>query len=130
MKSVDDPYAWNAPRPTQLKKYVVELAVVPEPPKMGELFVVEAVVTDRDGVPLDDGKVALDARMPQHGHGMETDPVDDPGQCDAAGKCTHVGGKYRAEGFKFHMTGGWTITVDVDGPRGPDSTSFVYEMAP
>jgi hypothetical protein len=31
-------------------------------------------------------------------------------------------------GFKFHMAGAWTITVDVAGPRGVDSTSFVYPM--
>lgn len=115
-------------RTTQAGFYQVEVRFVPAEPKLGELFVAEAVLRDKDGVLIDDGKVALDARMPQHNHGMETDPIDLPGACDAAKVCTHAGGVYRTEGFKFHMPGAWTVTVDAVGPRGADSTSFVVEM--
>jgi hypothetical protein len=123
------PSAWNDPKPTQLERYEVALAVTPDPPPLGELFSVDATVRFLDGQPLEDGTVKLDARMPQHGHGMQTDPVADPGVCDANGKCKHPGGHYHVDGFKFHMAGDWTITVDVNGPEGPDSTSFVYGMA-
>ncbi|MBA2320862.1 MAG: FixH family protein [Deltaproteobacteria bacterium] len=124
-----EPPAWGAARTTQNGKYEVTLVTEPDPPVRGELFEVSARFTELDGTPIEDGKVSLDARMPQHNHGMMTDPVDDPGHCDAAGaKCTHPGGVYEASGFKFHMGGEWTITVDVVGPRGPDSTSFVYSQ--
>ncbi len=122
-------------RKTQSGAYNVALAFDPAPPPVGALFAVQATVTQRDGSPLEFGTVALDARMPQHNHGMETDPVDLAGVCPdggdaatAATGCPHVGGVYRTEGFKFHMPGAWTVTVDVRGPRGPDSTSFVVEI--
>lgn len=120
------PAAWNAARPTQLKRYEVALAVVPDPPPMGELFVVQATVT-AGGQPIEDGKVTLNAMMPQHGHGMQTDPVNDPGVCVNA-VCKHPGGVYKTSGFEFHMGGEWTITVNIDGSEGQDSTSFVYKM--
>lgn len=122
------PEGWTAPRPTQLKRYTVGLTLEPDPPPMGELFAVSATVTDRDGQPIENAKVVLDARMPQHAHGMQTRPVPDKGTCDEAGTCTHPGGVYRATGFKFHMPGEWTVTVDINGPEGPDSTSFVYPL--
>lgn len=120
--------SFGAERPTQLKRYHVALRFEPDPPPMGELFQVVATVTAPDGTPVEDAKVTIDARMPQHAHGMETDPVVEAGACDAAGSCRHPGGEYRASGFKFHMGGDWTLLVDVSGPRGIDSTSFVYPM--
>jgi hypothetical protein len=119
-------------RRTQSGAYTVALSFEPTPPPVGALFAVQATVTQRDGTPLELGTVALDARMPQHNHGMETDPVDLPGVCEDAdtepAACPHPGGVYRTEGFKFHMPGAWTVTVDVRGARGPDSTSFVVEI--
>ncbi len=123
------PPAWGATRDTQMHRYLVTARMEPEPPPMGELFELVVTLQTPEGEPVPDAKVALDALMPQHGHGMSTDPVDDPGVCDAAGVCTHPDGVYRAKGFKFHMGGDWTVTVEVQGgPRGPDSTSFVYDM--
>lgn len=124
-----EPVGWGAPRTTQSGRYRVSLETTPDLPPRGELFRVTAVLTEPNGTPIEDGKVALDARMPQHNHGMMTDPIDDLGQCDPAGvNCKHPGGRYEASGFKFHMGGEWTITVDVVGPRGPDNTSFVYSQ--
>lgn len=119
---------WSATRWTQGRKYQVTLTMHPDPPPMGELFEVRARLLDRAGEPIEDAKVRLDARMPQHDHGMMTDPVDDPGQCDDAGKCIHPDGIYTTSGFKFHMGGEWTILLNVEGPLGPDNTSFVYDM--
>ncbi len=116
-------------RTTQSGYYEVDVKFKPEKPGLGELFEVEAVARTRDGLPLEVGKVLLNARMPQHNHGMETDPVHSPGECDAAGTaCTHPGGRYLSQGFKFHMPGEWTVTIEVTGPRGTDTTSYVYEM--
>lgn len=114
---------------TQSGLYALEVRFDPPRPPLGELFAVEATLTDREGAPVDAAIVALDARMPQHGHGMMTDPEDLPGTCEGEGAervCVHPGGVYRTEGFKLHMGGAWTVTLDVQGPRGRDTTSFPY----
>jgi len=132
-------------KPTQVGRYKVGLELVPEPPPLGELFRVQAQVTLKDGTPLETGVVTLDARMPAHDHGMETRPRVREGECtptatdDAdsddsddtdvpARRCRHPGGTYIADGFKFHMSGDWTVLVSIDGPAGPDTTTFVYRM--
>lgn len=119
---------WGAGHSTRSGKYVITLQTEPAPPVLGELFVMRAEVRDLEGGPVEKAKVKLNARMPQHNHGMETDPVDDPGDCDALGDCRHVGGVYRTRGFKFHMGGDWTVTAEVEGPAGSDGTSFIYPM--
>jgi hypothetical protein len=115
--------------PTQRGAYVVALELVPNPPPLSELFEVKVTLTDpQTGAPISDAIVAVDAQMPQHGHGMSTDPIDDPGSCDAAGVCTHPGGVYRTTGMKFHMPGKWSVSIDVSGPRGADRLVLPYEL--
>lgn len=114
---------------TQGRKYAVDVRFDPPAPRAGQLFAAEATVRLADGTLLEDGVVRMNAGMPHHGHGMETDPEDLPGTCeDDAERCTHPGGVYRTEGFKFHMGGDWTVTVEVEGPRGLDRTSFVHAL--
>jgi len=115
-------------RRTQNGKYTVEVSFDPAEPAMGALFTAQAKVLLRDGTAMEAGEVVLNATMPHHGHGMMTDPKELPGTCDDDGACTHPEGLFRTEGFKFHMPGEWTVTVQVVGPEGPDSTSFVYVM--
>ncbi len=126
---------WGGVHATQSGKYRVTVRSEPDPPEMGEFFTLEATITREDGTPVERAQVDLDARMPQHNHGMMTDPVMQPGDCEAVPdddptpkRCVHEGGVYRADGFKFHMGGEWTILIDVQGPIGPDRTTFVYDM--
>ena len=97
------------------------------PVVMGELFSVETTLLDAQGQPVEQGSVQVDARMPQHGHGMTTRPVADPGNC-TAGICRHPNGIYRMDGMKFHMQGEWTLTFAVDGPAGPDKAEARYAL--
>ncbi len=114
---------------TQSGTYELSVVFDPPAPEMGALFDVVATVVDRrTKLPLVNGKVTLNARMPQHGHGMETDPAQDAGACGKDPTCPHEGGVYRTKGFKFHMGGEWTVTIEVVGASGTDSTSFVYEL--
>lgn len=123
--------AWGAARRTQSGKYLVAVRALAEPLPMGELFAMEATVTDPSGAPVPSAGVTIDARMPQHNHGMETKPVPREVVCDAPGPrgCPHPDGVYVSDGFKFHMAGSWTVLVDVNGPVGLDSTSFVVDVA-
>lgn len=120
--------AFGEVQPTQVGRYLVGVSFEPDPPPLGELFTATATVSLPDGTPLETGVVTLDARMPQHDHGMETRPRVRTVDCVEGEVCRHPNGIYVADGFKFHMSGAWTVLATVTGPRGPDSTSFVYEM--
>ncbi len=66
-------------------------------PAVGRMVAVE--VTACDGLVLD----GFDARMPQHGHGLNYRPritADGPG-------------RYRVDGVLFHMPGAWQFVFDV-----------------
>ncbi len=116
----------------------------PSPIPMGELFVVETTLLDKEGKALENGTVRVDARMPAHGHGMATRPLPALPTCSApqqdpallaaieAGTlpegCSYPGGKYKMEGMKFHMPGEWTIRFDVTGPAGVDHAELRYAL--
>ncbi|MCR9243569.1 MAG: FixH family protein [bacterium] len=79
----------------------VELPGAPAP--VNELFGLELAIISRDGDGSSPAAVRVDADMPGHGHGMNTAPrVVDVGN-----------GRWRAEGFNFHMPGKWEIYVDI-----------------
>ncbi|MEZ4318552.1 MAG: FixH family protein [Myxococcota bacterium] len=118
---------WGSLRTTQGGMYEVSVRMIPEKPAVNDLFSLEATVR-ADGEPLETATVVLDARMPQHDHGMMTQPKLEPGDCVPDGPCTHVGGVYTAAGFKFHMGGAWTLSVDVNGPSGTDRATFIYAI--
>ena len=86
--------------------YVLSFQFSEEIP-FNEEIVVEGVVF-RDGRPLPDSAlVYFDGGMPHHGHGLAV-PVETT-------RLPHGG--FRAEGVRFHMTGRWLLTVDVqEGP--------------
>jgi len=81
--------------------YETRPAVIP----LGEPFDVVARVTPAAGnTPLPPGvELAVDAAMPQHGHGMNRTPLHER---DGPGAWT-------ARGLLFHMPGAWTLTFDV-----------------
>jgi hypothetical protein len=101
---------------TEKGTYLVSWRPVPDPIPLSTLFVVETTVRDAEtGAPVEDATVTVDARMPAHGHGMQTRPETDPGACDggAPPTCRHPGGVYTTRGMNFHMPGEWALLVDV-----------------
>jgi hypothetical protein len=57
------------------------------------------------------GALVATAHMPEHKHGMNYKPVVKP-----------LGnGRFRAEGWLFHMPGRWEFLFDVGGERITDS---------
>ena len=81
---------------------------IPDHPPLNEEFTVEGIVV-REGKPISQqARIHFDAGMPQHGHGLavpvETTRISESG--------------FRAQGVRFHMSGRWLITVDVqEGPH-------------
>lgn len=129
---------------TEAGKYRLTWQSLPSPVPMGDLFVVETTLKDKEGKPLENGTVRVDARMPAHGHGMATRPLAALPVCAEsraeaelraaveAGSlpegCSYPGGKYKMEGMKFHMPGEWTIRFDVTGPAGADHAELRYAL--
>jgi hypothetical protein len=75
----------------------------------------ELTIKDADGQPVNDAMVTVVGDMPEHGHGLPTQP-----------EITKVGtgGLYRVDGMKFTMPGWWVVTVSVMVNGVHDSVSF------
>ena len=71
-------------------------------------------VATPDGQPVADAEVSVAGGMPEHNHGMPTQPQVTP----------IGGGDYRVEGMKFQMPGWWTVTVVVASGDQQDSATF------
>jgi hypothetical protein len=119
---------------TKAGRYRLQWSAEPAPVPFNTLFSVRTVLLTAAGEPVQDGAVGVDASMPQHGHGMPTHPVAEPGTCTpssgagAAETCVHPDGVYLSSGMKLHMQGEWVIHFDVSGPAGSDSLDVHYSL--
>ena len=75
----------------------------------------ELTVKDADGKPVNNAKISVVGDMPEHGHGLPTQP-----------EVTTVGaeGLYRVDGMKFTMPGWWIVTISVMADGIHDNVSF------
>ena len=76
---------------------------------------VRVSVADSTGAPIEGATITVDGGMPQHGHGLPTQPrvTRSLGQ-----------GEYLVEGLRFNMSGWWVLSLDVDGSMGRDTVTF------
>lgn len=100
--------ACELPAGTRLEspRFALSYRTVPAKIAVGEQFVLELAACPKAGSALP-GRLKLDAQMPEHRHGMNYQPSVKP-----AGS-----GRYRSEGWLFHMPGRWEFTFDLDGER-------------
>ena len=83
---------------------------------VGEPFAADIAVCGKDGKTAE--RIAVDATMPAHNHGMNYAPeVKDLG-----------GGRYAAEGLLFHMPGTWRVEVSVYADGKPHRLSRDVEV--
>jgi hypothetical protein len=73
---------------------------------VGQPFVLELAACPKGGAALPE-RVKLDAHMPEHRHGMNYRATVVP-----AGA-----GRYRSEGWLFHMPGRWEFLFDIGAER-------------
>ena len=68
-----------------------------------------------DGRPVEGATIAVDGDMPQHGHGLPTEPqvTADLGR-----------GDYLVEGLKFHMPGWWVMDFTIEADGQTDTVRF------
>jgi hypothetical protein len=101
--------------PTAQGLYVVTLVPPQEVPAINRIHAWQVKVAAADGKPVTAAQIAVDGAMPQHGHGLPTQPLVRRQVAD---------GTYLIEGMKFSMTGWWEVKLAVDAPQGPDKVTF------
>jgi len=83
--------------------------------KLRQMQTLPVLVTDAQGRPVDGATIAIDGGMPEHGHGLPTQP-----------RVTRAlgGGLYEIEGLRFNMGGWWELKLAIDSPAGADRVTF------
>jgi hypothetical protein len=95
--------------------YRVELVAPAQPPAINQMHSWKVKLAAPDGTPVRGARFTVDGGMPQHGHGLPTQPrvtreLDE--------------GVYALDGMKFSMTGWWEVKLDIQGSRGADKVTF------
>jgi hypothetical protein len=101
--------------PTEQGKYVVTLQPPTATPAINQIHSWQVKVASPAGAPVTDARIAVDGGMPQHGHGLPTQPLVRTQLAD---------GTYLLEGMKFSMSGWWQIKLGLQTPQGPDKVTF------
>ena len=97
------------------RKYVVTLQPPAKPAAINQLHAWQVKLSTPSGAPVAHAHIQVDGGMPQHGHGLPTQPQVTRELPD---------GGYVIEGMKFSMTGWWEIKLAIDGPAGADRVTF------
>lgn len=80
-----------------------------------KLQTVPVHIADASGRPVENAAIVVDGGMPEHGHGLPTQPRV---------KRSVGGGVYEIEGVRFNMGGWWELKLAIDSPAGTDSVTF------
>ena len=89
----------------EVEDLAVSYRTIPPKIAVGQPFVLELAACARHGKPIPE-RVKLDAHMPEHRHGM-----------NYRVKVVSLGaGRFRSEGWMFHMPGRWEFVFDL-GPE-------------
>lgn len=80
-----------------------------------KLQTVQVALKDAKGQAVDGASITVDGGMPQHGHGLPTQPR----VTKALG-----GGVYVVEGVRFNMGGWWEFKLAIAGNAGTDTVTF------
>lgn len=96
---------------------VYRVALVPpaQAPAINQLHSWKVKLATPDGAPVHGARFAVDGGMPQHGHGLPTQPRVTRELED---------GTYLLDGMKFSMTGWWEVKLGIKGPQGEDKVTF------
>jgi hypothetical protein len=96
---------------------VYRVALVPpaQAPAINQMHSWQVKLSTPDGTPVHDARFKVDGGMPQHGHGLPTQPR----------VTREVGdGTYALDGMKFSMPGWWEVKLDIQGAQGADKVTF------
>lgn len=95
--------------------YQVALVPPAQAPAINQLHSWKVKLATADGTPVRGARFTVDGGMPQHGHGLPTQPRVTRELGD---------GVYQLDGMKFSMTGWWEVKLAIASPHGPDKVTF------
>lgn len=72
-----------------------------------------------DGAPVTEAEISIDGGMPDHDHGLPTDPQVTGNLGD---------GRYRVEGLRFHMQGYWELKITIQADNKEDVVTISLEL--
>lgn len=90
-----------------------------EPLKLRQLLSVPVHLADAQGRPVEDARIAIDGGMPEHNHGLPTQP--------RMGRALG-GGLYEIVGLRFGMAGWWELRLAIESPAGADTVTFNLDL--
>jgi hypothetical protein len=86
-----------------------------QPLRVRELQTLPVLITDASGRPIEGARISVDGGMPEHGHGLPTQPKV---------RRALTGGVYEIEGLRFNMGGWWELKLAIEAAAGSDSVTF------
>ena len=106
------------PRTSAQGRYVATL----EPAsslKARKMYTVAVSLKDAAGQPVEGATITVDGGMPEHGHGLPTQP-----------RMTRANGNgvYEISGVRFNMGGWWELRLAISTPSGADTVTFNLEL--
>jgi hypothetical protein len=102
-------------KPTTTGLYRVTLEPPARRPAINQMHAWKVKLATPDGAAVRAASFKVDGGMPQHGHGLPTQP-----------RVTRElePGTYLLEGMKFSMTGWWEVKLAIDAAPGTDQVTF------
>lgn len=102
------------PRASDEGRYVATLEPS-QPLRPRQMQTVRVHLKGTDGSPINGATILIDGGMPEHGHGLPTQP-----------RVTKAmsGGMYEIEGVRFNMGGWWEFKLAIAGAAGTDRVTF------
>lgn len=84
-----------------------------------QMLTVHVVLRDGAGRPVEGAQITVGGGMPQHNHGLPTQPrvTKDLGD-----------GRYEIDGVRFNMGGWWEFKLAVSTPAGDDTVTFNLDL--
>ena len=104
----------RGPRTSELHRYTATLQPI-EVLRVRRMQTVSVRITGADGRAVDDATITVDGGMPEHGHGLPTQPRVTRALGD---------GVYEIEGLRFSMGGWWELKLAIASSAGADNVTF------
>ena len=86
-----------------------------QPLRLRQLQTLQVRISDANGRPVEGARISVDGGMPEHGHGLPTQPLVRRSLGD---------GVYEIEGLRFSMGGWWELKLAIDSAAGSDRVTF------
>ena len=114
-QAVADETAWTSKRGLFVVSYVSDL----EPLAINQLHGWTLQLDSKDGEPVTAAVITVDGGMPEHDHGLPTQPrvTQEIGE-----------GAYRLDGLRFHMRGEWEVTLRIEANGVTDAVTIKVSL--